>query len=297
MAKRAYLLALPAMALMAVFLLLPLVSVFRYATWQWSGLSEPVGIGLANFQKLASDKELWRSLRITALYASMLIPSFLGLSRTIALAITETKLERFVKALLFLPSLMTIAGSVVAWFLLYNPNYGLMVELSRLLLRTIPCQFGAIPLPCNGLYLPWDSNSFAALIYVALFTLWQYVGYGVLILSAALKGVPLAVKEAARVDGANEKQIQKLIISPLLRPTMLFLSVIASVAAIQSYTAVFLLTRGGPFGSTRVIGYYLYETAFEHLRLGYGAAMTLVILLITLVIAGFQAFVVSRRQR
>jgi multiple sugar transport system permease protein len=82
---------------------------------------------------------------------------------------------------------------------------------------------------------------------------------------------------------------------PLLRPTMLFLTVIGSVAAVQSYGAVFLLTRGGPFGSTRVIGYYLYETAFERLQLGYGAAMTLVILLVTLLVAGMQALLLARR--
>jgi multiple sugar transport system permease protein len=289
MPKRAYWLALPALVLMASFVFLPLLSVVRYATWQWSGLSEPVRVGFANFRKLTADQELWRSLRITAVYAAILIPSFLYLSQTIALAIENTRFERFVKALLFLPGLMTIAGSVVIWFLLYNPNYGFVVELTRLLFSYLPCHWGTLALPCEGLFLPWDSKPWAALIYVVLFTLWQYVGYGVLVLSAALKAVPFAVKEAAIVDGATAAQIQRLIVLPLLRPSLLFLTVIASVAAIQSYTAVFLLTRGGPFGSTRVIGYYLYETAFERLRLGYGAAMTLVILMITLVLVGFQA--------
>jgi multiple sugar transport system permease protein len=79
-----------------------------------------------------------------------------------------------------------------------------------------------------------------------------------------------------------------LIGCPVQRPALLFLTVIRTVPALQSYTAVFLLTRGGPFGSTRVIGYYLYETAFERLQLGYGAAITLVVLLLTLLVAAAQ---------
>jgi multiple sugar transport system permease protein len=295
MTKRAYLLAVPALLGFAVFVLAPLINVVRYAGWEWSGLSAPTAIGFANFPRLWRDFEFWRSLRTTLIYAAIFLPSFLWLARTIALAIYGVRLERFIKALLFLPGLMTIAGSVIAWFLLYNPNYGVIVEATRPLLSFLPCEIGAIPLPCDGLAIPWDSAPWAALIFVALFTLWQYVGYGVLVVSAALRGIPQAVTEAAKVDGANERQIQHFIVSPLLRPTMLFLLVIGSVAAIQSYTAVFLLTRGGPFGSTRVIGYYLYETAFERLQLGYGAAMTLVILVGTLLVAGSQALIITRR--
>lgn len=295
MFKRAYFFALPALIIYAVFVFFPLLSVFRYAGWDWSGLSEPRPIGLQNFVRLYKDLDFWRSLRTTAVLTVFLLPSFLWLSRTIALAIEATRLERFIKALLFMPGLMTIAGSVVAWFLLYNPNYGLMVELSRPLFTLLPCELGPLLLPCDGLVLPWDSAPWAAMVYIILFTLWQYVGYGVLVVSAALRGIPLAVKEAAKVDGATEQQIQHFIVSPMLRPTMVFLGVIAAVLSLQTYTAVFLLTRGGPFGSTRVIGYFLYETAFERLQLGYGAALTLILLALTLSFVGLQVFISKRR--
>jgi multiple sugar transport system permease protein len=288
MSKRAYLLALPALLVYAVFVFFPLINVMRYASWDWSGLSDPKPIGFQNFVRLFRDADFWRSLRTTVLVAVFLLPSFLWLSRTIALGIEGTRLERFIKALLFLPGLMTIAGSVVAWFLLYNPNYGLIVELTRPLLSFLPCELGPMPLPCDGLALPWDAAPWAALIYIILFTLWQYVGYGVLVVSASLRGIPLTVKEAARIDGASDAQIQRLIVSPLLRPSMVFLTVIGSVVSIQAYTAVFLLTRGGPFGSTRVVGYFLYETAFERLQLGYGAALTLLLLVVTLAVVLLQ---------
>lgn len=276
MPRRAWTLALPAALLFAVFVLLPLASVLRYAGWEWSGLSAPRPVGWANVARLARDPDFWRSLRTTAFFALLLLPAFLWLSRTVALAIYGTRLERFVKGLLFLPGLMTIAASVIAWTLLYEPSYGVLVELS-------------------GLALPWDFEPWAALLVVVLFTLWQYLGYGVVVVAAAIRGIPRELYEAARIDGASEGQLERFVVLPLLRPTMLFLTVIGSVAAVQSYSAVFLLTRGGPFGSTRVIGYYLYETAFERLQLGYGAAMTLAILLITLLVAGAQALLLARR--
>ncbi|MBS3933054.1 MAG: sugar ABC transporter permease [Truepera sp.] len=274
---RAWWQAAPALLILLLFSLLPLLAVVRYATWDWSGLSPPTPVGLANFRRLLADAEFWQALLTTLYFALLTLPAFLWLSRAIAIAIAGLRLERFVKALLFLPGLITVGGSAIAWFLLYNPDYGLITELT-------------------GLALPWNTQPWAGLVYVALFTLWQSTGYGVLVVSAALKGIPEEVKEAARVDGANEAQVRRYIVSPLLRPTMLFLVVLGTVFAIQSYTAVFLLTRGAPFGTTRVVGYYLYEVAFERFQLGYGAALTLAIMLVTLVVAILQARLLGERR-
>jgi multiple sugar transport system permease protein len=269
-------LALPALVTFALFSIFPLLAVIRYATWRWSGTAEPVPVGLANFTRLIGDTALWHALGTTALFALVALPAFLTLSVVIALAIEGLSFERLIKALLFLPGLITVGGSAIAWYLLYNPNFGLIVELS-------------------GLALPWTTEPWAALGYVVLFTLWQQTGYGVLVTSASLRGIPREIKEAARTDGASEQQIWLLITLPLLRPTLLFLTVVGTVFALQSYTAVYLLTRGGPFGSTRVLGYYLYETAFERFELGYGAAITLFALLFTLAVAFVQARLLTWR--
>ena len=295
MSYRAYWLALPALLILTAFVFLPLLSIIRYAAWDWSGFAEPKFIGWGNVKRMLIDPELWRSLKATLFFALITIPAFLWLSRSIAVAIEGIKFERFIKALLFMPNLITVGGSAIAWYLLYEPDYGFLVEFSRYLTYSLPCEWKSLSLPCNGLALPWRDAPWAGIIYVVLFTLWQIVGYGVLVTSAALKGIPKSVKEAARVDGATETQVRRHIVSPLLRPTLIFLVVIATVFSLQSYTAVFLLTKGAPFGSTRVLGYYLYETSFEYFQLGYGAALTLMIMLLTLAIAGLQAWLLSRR--
>lgn len=273
---RLALLALPALAVLVGFGIVPLVAVVRYAGWRWSGVTAPVPVGLANVARLVSDAALWRALGTTVIFAALALPAFMVLSVVIAMAIEGLRLERLIKALLFLPGLITVGGSAIAWYLLYNPNFGLIVELS-------------------GIALPWTTEPWAALVYVVLFTLWQQTGYGVLVTSASLRGIPREVKEAARIDGASEQQVRLYITLPLLKPTLLFLLVVGTVFALQSYTAVFLLTRGGPFGSTRVLGYYLYETAFERFELGYGAAITLFVMLVTLAVAGLQAKLLAQR--
>ena len=273
---RAYLLALPATLVFVVFSLVPLLSVLRYATWRWSGTTEPTPVGTANLLRLLADGELLSALGTTVAFAVLALPAFLTLSVVIALAIEGLRYERAIKALLFAPGLITVGGSAIAWYLLYNPDFGLIPELT-------------------GLALPWTSQPWAALVYIVLFTLWQQTGYGVLVASAALRGIPREVKEAARVDGAHEGEVRRLIVLPMLAPTILFLTIIGTVFSLQSYTAVYLLTRGGPFGSTRVLGYYLYETAFERYELGYGAAITLFVLVITLVVAYLQARLLARR--
>jgi len=274
--RRSFWLALPATLVFALFSLVPLLAVLRYATWRWSGTTDPVPVGAANLVRLLGDDALWRSLGTTVAFAALALPAFLVLSIVIALAIEGVRFERAIKALLFAPGLVTVGGSAIAWYLLYNPDFGLVPELT-------------------GLVLPWTSQPWAALAYVVLFTLWQQTGYGVLVASASLRGIPLEVKEAARVDGAREGEVRRMIVLPMLRPTLLFLTVVGTVFSLQSYTAVYLLTRGGPFGSTRVLGYFLYETAFERFDLGYGAAITLFVLVLTLTIAFVQARLLDRR--
>jgi multiple sugar transport system permease protein len=274
--RHAFLLALPAAAVFVTFSVVPLLAVLRYAGWRWSGTTAPVPVGTANLTRLLRDEALWQSLGTTIAFAALALPAFLALSVVIALAIEGLRFERAIKALLFAPGLITIGGSAIAWYLLYNPDFGLIPELT-------------------GFVLPWTSQPWAALLYVVAFTLWQQTGYGVLVASASLRGIPREIKEAARVDGAREDQVRHLVVVPLLRPTLLFLTVIGTVFSLQSYTAVYLLTRGGPFGSTRVLGYYLYETAFERFELGYGAAVTIFVLALTLVVAYLQARVLARR--
>ncbi|MBB6099106.1 multiple sugar transport system permease protein [Deinobacterium chartae] len=261
---------LPALAGMALFLGYPLIQVMGFSTLEWGGLGAGTPVGAQNYLRMTQDPELGRALLVTLGFAALTLPLYVLLSAFVAMELEGTRLERPIKALLFLPGLITVGASAISWYTLAAPEYGLISQLT-------------------GLNIPWDRSGFAALAVVAAFTLWQHLGYGVLVFSAALKNLPQEVLEAARVDGASEEALRWRIVLPLLRPSLVFLGVVGSLYALQSYTAVFLLTRGGPFGSTRVVGYYLYEVAFERYQLGYGAALSVGVLLLAFAVAAVQA--------
>lgn len=268
---------LPSLFSLLLFLGYPLLQVLGFSTLEWGGLQPGKPIGLKNYQTLLSDSDLRSSLLVTLEFAALTLPLYVLLSAFIALEIEGTRLERPVKALMFLPGLLTVGASAVGWYTLFSPDYGLLTTLSGGVLK-----------------LPWGDNAFAAVVLVAAFTLWLHLGYGILVFSAGLKSIPAEVLEAARVDGASEGAIRRFITLPLLRPSLVFLGVVGSLYALQSYTAVFLLTKGGPYGGTRVLGYYLFETAFEKYRLGYAAALSVFVLLLAFSIAALQGRFLSR---
>lgn len=263
---------LPSVLTMLVFVGYPLLQVIQFSTLDWGGTDAGTPVGLKNYLNLFTDADFGQSLLTTLIFALITLPLFMGLSILVAVEIEGTKFERLVKALMFMPGLVTVAASAISWYVLFSPDYGVISELTQ-----------------GALALPWGDQGWAALLLIALFTVWQNLGYGILVFSAGLKSIPHEVIEAARVDGAKESEIKRHIIIPLLKPSVVFLGVVGSLYALQSYTAVFLLTRGGPFGSTRVIGYYLYETAFERYRLGYAAAISVLVLIITFAFAAWQA--------
>jgi multiple sugar transport system permease protein len=268
---------LPSFFSLLLFLGYPLIQVLGFSTLEWGGIEAGKPIGLQNYQTLLTDADLRSSLWVTFQFALITLPLYVILSAFIALEIEGTRLERPVKALMFLPGLLTVGASAVGWYTLFSPDYGLISTLSN----------GAVR-------LPWGDNAHAAVVFIAAFTLWLHLGYGILVFSAGIKSIPAEVLEAARVDGATEGAIRRFIIFPLLRPSLIFLGVVGSLYALQSYTAVFLLTKGGPFGGTRVLGYYLFETAFEKYRLGYAAALSVFVLLLAFTIAALQGRFLSR---
>ena len=262
----------PSLTLLAIFVLYPLLQVLQISSLKWDGVVPGQAIGFGNYARLLSDPDLGRSLVTTLTLAVFVLPIFVVLSAIIAIELEGTRFERVIKAILFLPGLWTIGASAIGWYTLYAPDYGIIATITN----------GAVA-------LPWGDQGWAALTLVGAFTIWQNIGYAVLVVSAGLKGIPQETLEAARVDGASENQVRWKIVIPLLRPSLAFLAVIGGLYALQSYTAVYLLTRGGPFGSTKVLGYFLYETAFEKFEFGYGAALSMVALLLAFTFAALQA--------
>jgi len=267
---------LPALAHQAVFLVYPLAAVVGYSLTAWDGFSAPRPIGLANYEFMAQEPAFWRSVGITGLAVVMQVPAFVVLSAMIAIEIEGSRLERVIKAVLFLPFVISISSATAGWYTLYGEDYGAVRELT-------------------GLFIPWGSQPWAGLLIVSLFTIWRNLGFGVLVLSAAVKQVPREVLEAAVVDGATLTHLRWHVVLPLITPALVFATVIATIFSIQSYSAILLLTHGGPIGGTQTLPFYMYlQGQGGAFRLGYAAAIMVVTLALTFTVAIWQARLVRR---
>jgi multiple sugar transport system permease protein len=217
-------------------------------------------VGLGNFAEALRDRYFWLALRATLSFVVLAVPATLVLSLVLALGLhAMTSGRDAVRAVLFLPGMFNVAVAAILWQWFYNGEFGLFNHLLREL----------------GLgRVPWLSSRWLAMPSVVLMTLWWTIGGATVVLLAGLQQIPPQLWEAASIDGATRWQSFRHVTLPMLRPVLLFVTVMNTIGAFQVFGQPFLLTRGGPELATRGVVQYVYETAFNNYRLGYGAAMS-----------------------
>jgi multiple sugar transport system permease protein len=217
-----------------------------------------------NFQLLVSDAVLAAAAVNTAVFVIAAVAAEMALG--LALALLVARLARgkgLVRTVMVLPILVPAVAIGSMWKLMYNYDFGVFNQaLSGLGLA-----------PVN-----WLGSTSVALAAVILVDIWHWVPFVFLILFAAVEGVPTDVIEAARIDGATNRQITWRIIIPLLKPALAVALIFRSILAFKTFDEVFLLTSGGPGTSTELVSLHLYKVFFEQNQLGYGAMLSLAII-------------------
>lgn len=272
-ARAGWALISPAVLLIALFGLVPVVWSVVISFQSNDLQTTPHWIGLSNYRQLISDPVFRDSVRSTIVYTALFVPLTLVFS-----LLTAAALNRRIRGItmyrlaVFVPVVTSTIATGVIFTWLMDPNYGLInAILSKLDLPTF--QFFAGP--------------HQALYAVVIMTMWGWVGFGALIFLAGLQGVPKDLIEAALIDGCSRRGAFWRIEVPLLRPVSGFLLVWLTINALQLFDEVYATTKGGPLHSTTVVVYYLYQQAFQFFHAGYAAAIAtvlfVVIALVTLV--------------
>lgn len=222
---------------------------------------------LRNFQSLANDDifriALWNTI-VFAL-ASVIIETVLGLALAILVA-SVTAFKGIMRTVLIIPVLMPPVAIGSMWKLMYSHDFGVFNQLITLL---------GMP-PVN-----WLGSTSLALISVIIVDVWHWTPFVFLILFAAVEGLPKEVIEAARVDGATNRDIVFKIIIPLLKPAIAVAVLFRAILAFKVFDQIFLLTSGGPGTSTEVVSLHLYKVFFAQNEMGYGAMLSLAIIAAT----------------
>ena len=265
----------PALLIIVLFVVLPCVWGIGISFTRFDAIRPARFVGIANYARLASDPLARTSLLNTALYVLLTLPTGLVLSLAVALALNERWFlgRGWMRGLYFLPNVTSMAAVAFVWEWLLNPEYG----LANMLLRRLG-------LPGSG----WLSDPKIAMPCVAAVGVWQGLGFSVLVYLAGLRSIPGEVYEAARIDGANFAQQLRHITLPLLMPTTMFLTIIGVIGGFQVFQSVYIMTGGGPLDRTRVYLFYLWQTAFQQLDMGYASAMAVLLFAIVLVLTLLQ---------
>ena len=286
---RRWLWAYAFMLIPVVFFLAIRIGPTFYAFWMSLHKWDPIAIthpyvGLDNFRKLQHDDVFWKSLRNTWVYVIIGVPVSMTLSLIIALGLQRlARYVGFYRVLYFAPYVTSLVAVGWVWRWMYMPN-GLFNDLLDM-----------VGLGPYGFLTDPD----IALYSILAMTIWQGLGFQVVIFLAGLESIPTVYHEAAQVDGASGWQRFRGITIPLLNPTIVFLTVTGVISYLQVFTQIRAMSSGGtggPLNSTISLVLYVYQQAFTSLpsKMGYASAMTVVLFLMILVITVVQLKVFSR---
>jgi putative chitobiose transport system permease protein len=279
-----YLFLAPALVLLAVFVLYPIAAVVVYSFTDFSIVTPPEFIGLDNYVQLLGDDTFWLALQHSLIYL-LVTPILIVLS--IALAIMVNRRLRGVsvfRALYFVPA---VAGSIaigLSWRWLFERTGFVNGVLEWAGLIDEPIQWLATP----SLILP----------LAMLLTIWAGVGYYAVIFLAGLQNIPEELYDAARIDGCSEFQKHRYVSIPGLRPQIVFVFVISSLAALKVFDEIYVLTNrtGGILDSGVTMVFYLWKQAFQLSHAGYASAIAIVLLLVTLGFSIVNVRILERRE-
>jgi multiple sugar transport system permease protein len=272
--------ALPALAHLVMFSFYPLLRSFFLSFHSWSLAGTPHYIGLDNYSRLLThDADFIRSVKITLTYSILLSGSLFVLSLAMALLFDRTfPLRNFFRTIYFIPVVIPWVVTSLVWNLIYNPSYGLANSFTNTL--------------GLGRFF-WIQDTGMVIISLIIVGIWKGFGYYMVIFLAGLQGIPPVYYEAAQVDGAGSLARMWYITMPLLRPAMLLVAVTSLSDSFQVFTPVWLMTRGGPAGASRVLTVYIYENAFVYLKMGYATAIATLMVITLVFVSRVQIYVLE----
>jgi multiple sugar transport system permease protein len=240
---------------------------------KWDIIGSPRWVGLDNYKNaFLKDDLFWKSLKVTAIYSFGGVPLRLALSLALALLLNQAvKLRNFFRTLFYTPSVMSGVAVSLLWMWVFNPEFGIV--------NHVLAQFG-IQGP------RWIYDEHWALPSLIIMSLWG-AGGAMIIFLAGLQGVPQALYDAAEVDGAGVWHKFWNVTFPMITPVVLFNLVMGIIGSFQVFTQAYVMTSGGPHYATYFLVLYIYQSAFEYLKMGYASTLAWLLFSIILVLTLF----------
>lgn len=273
--KKTYLFyIIPALFFILVFVYIPIIQNFYFSFFKMNSyVSEKVFLGLDNYKKIIDDPIFYTSLKNNIFYAIVSVFCQVGIGLFLAIILESKfvgKIRVVFRTVYYLPSVISVTAIGLMWYFIYNPNIGLINSL-------------LIKLGFENMTHAWLAEPNIAIFAIIAMSQWQYTGYIMMLLIVAIQKIPSEMHEAAEIDGATEIQKALKITIPNIKEMLLVTSVITIIGAFKLFTEVYVMTLGGPYNSTQVLGTYMYNAAFTYDEMGYASAIAVIIFAITFI--------------
>ncbi len=267
----AYGFLLPNLLGFLTFTFLPVVAALLISFTNWDLLRPPEWIGLRNYVRLTQDPLFHRVLLNTTLYVLGTVPVQMAIALLVAMALNERIPGRLLfRTAFFMPVVASTVAVALVWRWIFHADFGLLNSALFMI---------GIDDPPN-----WLSSTRWALPAIIIMSIWQQIGFSMVLFLAGLQSVPTQLYEAAKIDGANSVQRFWHITLPMLSSTTFFVLVISIINSFQVFDQAFIMTEGGPANATNTLVFNIYRYAFQFFQMGYAAAMAWVLFAIIFVV-------------
>lgn len=280
-----YVFVAPILLLATAFYFVPIIQSFVLSLHEWLIMTgrAPEWVGFDNYTQMMRDRRFLTSFWNTWYFSLGVVPAGVAISLALALLLNMNLRFRGVfRTIVFLPVKLPWVPVAMVWAFLFSYYGGVVNQMLEWL--------GLQP-------IRWLSQPSTAMNVVIVTSLWKSVGFNMVVFLAGLTAIPKEYHEAAAVDGAGALRRFWFITLPLLRPTILFALVIATIGSFQVFGQVFVMTNGGPAFSTSTLVFYIYHQAFENFRMGYASAIAVVLFVMLALLTALQLWLLRRRVR
>jgi multiple sugar transport system permease protein len=273
----------PALLFVLTFTVYPLGQMVWMSFHNWSLLTPPRWVGVANYTRAFSDHQFWVSFGFTLKYTVIITPILIGGGYVLALLLSSNSpLRRFTRTVVFIPVVIGLGVSSLLWYWLFSTNFGL---INKALMDA-----GVIDKPVVWLGVDADLSNMAIITSIV----WKVIGFGMILFVGAIQAIPSEVTEASLTDGASTWHRVTKIVLPLTLRTVLLVTLISVIGSLLAFDQFYIMTAGQPRNETSTSVFFVYLNSFPYLKLGYGAALSLMLAVFVLLFTVVQMIFTRR---
>lgn len=262
----------PALVIYAIFSIYPILQSIYYSFMDWNGMGAMKFIGLGNYQEILHDPIFWRSVKNNLLVVVASVFGQVPIALFIALLLNrKLKGAKIFRTIGFMPVVISTVIISLTWDMVYNTENGMLNSILK-------------SVGLGSLAQNWLGDPKVAMLSVCITTIWQFIGLYLIIFLAALQNVPTEIYEAAEMDGASGWYKTWTITIPMIKDSILVSIILCISGSLRTFDLIYVMTNGGPAHSTEVMAIYMFNQTFSSMRYGYGSAVSLLILIFSVLL-------------